>query len=394
MAKIANTELVKITRQTFIDFGSWLSRTKDYSQEQLQRLQNEDDYLALIKLASDYWLIGALTAQLRAKEVLAKLPQQLHDYLIYLESTYQQRSETIKKEVIFATNILQAQDIDVVVIKGATNLFNGVAEPISKRYMNDIDLLIPEDKFQQAQQVLKDASYTTDQIPFYDEPVYGHHAKPIIRKESSAYIELHRWPLKKIYTEVLTPEEVWRESVPLSLADKQSALQCSPTQQVILSIAHSELSNRGFADKHLDFRQMYSLYEICCHFDQQINWLEVIKHFERMNAGQIVQSVCHSLHQLFTLELPIIDKLDKQAEKNFEKSIAQFIDNQNKTKFALLLERISIIARGYQRENIYTIYGSRCGYKLWLGRFKHFIRHVKLAFYKSYRLLNTSFSNN
>ena len=68
---------VKITQQTFYDLSTWLTHPNKYSQDQLSRLLNEEKYLPLITLAHEYWLVGALTNQLKSANVWNKLSSEL-----------------------------------------------------------------------------------------------------------------------------------------------------------------------------------------------------------------------------------------------------------------------------------------------------------------------------
>jgi hypothetical protein len=370
---------IKIMKQTYEDLGTWLSAEAKYSQEQLARLQTEESYLPLISLANDYWLIGPLTNQLRKHDFWQALPLQLQRYLSELEKLYLQRSQAIQQETVYACDVLVRENIKVVVLKGAANLFNGVLEPISNRYMCDIDLLITEEKQSECEQQLKTHGYYPQEDDFTLEAHGHHHAPPLIREGAICFIELHRRPLKKSISSVLQAEEIWRDAIPLLLKEDLQVLQLHPTHQVILSIAHSELQDDGYSEMHMDLRQLLNLQFIASYFNEQIDWQSVQQHFSRAKQSHVLAAVLYKAYRLLNLRTPITDIDDLHSKEHFEASLAVNTEiNKNVSVFTPLLKTL----RGYKRNVIIDLYGDEGRFALLSGRLKHLNRHLRMMLVK------------
>lgn len=381
----------KITRQTFYDLGIWLSREQNYNQDQLSRLQDENFYLAIVSLANQYWLIGPLANQLKKSKIWIDLPVQLQNYLIELEQIYFHRSIEIKQEAIAVCSMLVQSNFKVVVLKGAASLFNGVAEPISNRFMCDIDLLVEETEQSKCVELLKSAGYREDKEDFSIHANDHHHAPALINNKKVCYIELHHSPLIKTASKILSTDDVWQHAIPLSLNEHLQVHQLEPTHQVILSIAHSEVSNKGYEDKHIDLHQLLNLCTIITHFQTEINWQIVELHFKRIGKIQILSATLFSAYCLFNLVTPITNKNDKQAELHVKKCINLYIKKQaNKFTFY----RLKNVLTGYNKETILALYGELGLFPLLRGRMKHFKRHMQMIITPKYlkRLIQQSFN--
>lgn len=366
----------RISQQDFFDLSTWLLHPDKYSSEQLSRLQNEAAYLSLISLAHQYWLVGVLTNRLKSADVWRKLPDKLQSYLVDIEKLYFNRINAIKAETIFVSKLLVDASINVVVMKGAASLFNGVADPISNRYMKDIDILVPEQLQQKAYQILRENGYEKD-ISYFDvNALDAHHAPPLL-KNNICYVELHRWVVAKHLKKVLDTDNVWITAVPLHLTDELVVKQLSPTNQVILSIVHSEIQNGGFDQKHIDLHQMFNLLTIVEHFYDEIDW-QIVKHFfEKSKQETILTTALYILYRLFHLETPITNNQNIQAQKHFDKCLRRYVKNQGRnSSFRVIMEQLY----GYKRRNINLMYG-KCGvFGYPIGVVKHLYFHFRKVF--------------
>ncbi|MEW6996630.1 nucleotidyltransferase family protein [Colwelliaceae bacterium BS250] len=362
-----------ITKQTFIDLGMWLTHPEQHTAEQLKTLLDEDARLPLIKIINTYWLGGAFYHSLNINNVWQKLDEELQLYLTELEQFYVERNQGIKEEAIFACNLLQSANIPVVILKGGASLFNGVFNPISQRFMTDIDLLVPEELQDKANSILLAAGYA-QQIEEHDHASVGHHHAPaLFRENGKCCVELHRWVLKKSVSDVLSTEDVWQQATPLQLNDSLSVLQMEPNQQMVLSIAHSEISHNGFADKHIDWRQLLNAYAIAQYYEPQLNWLSINEHFARCNKTAPMQALLIAAYKYFKFNTAITLINDQQANAQIDECINLYVKRQSSAnKYGHLVA----VLKGYSKETIELNYGNKGSFPLLTGRFKHFKRHL------------------
>ena len=369
----------KITHQTYIDLCAWLAPAKPVCEERLIRLTCEDDYLPLIALANNFWLMGALAFQLRNKSVWERLPLLLSEYLATIEATYLERSLNIQHEVQNVSQILTSAGYELVLIKGAACLFNGSVDPISTRFMSDVDILVNRQDIESAYELLRSKGY---QNALESHELHGksHHHMPVLKREEGVcYIELHQGAVKSKFDCLLPVKEVWQDKLNLTLLDGLNVYQLSANQQVILTIVHSELSDRGIEDQHLELRQLYHLVVISDFYSKQLDWHKIQAHFVEHGQEKALRAVVYSAYQLFGLVTPITESIDDWGEQHFSRCIHQYIASQGVESQS---QRFKNIVKGYRKESIISLYGNEGVWPILLGRLKHAKRHIGLLFKK------------
>ena len=364
-----------ISQQTFFDLAQLLSPSQPFQAELLKNLRSEQYYLPLISLANRYWLIAALVNKLKPVDLWTHLPPLLQDYLKELEVAYQQRALAIHKEVIFVCELLSKANINVILLKGAASMFNGVSEPISSRYMSDIDLLLPEHQLQKSIAILSREGYYSDDDEFPISAHQHHHAPALIRKDGPCYIELHHMALSLSASAVLTNNEIWQDAQTVKLNKTINVQQLSPTQQVIQCIAHSELSDKGYYDKHIDLRQLLTVCSIATHYQSQIDWSLVETHFARIDCLPLLHATLYKAFRLYHLLTPITREQDKEAHEHFLTCIDEFLKRQSKPP---KLPYLRTVLEGYRRTSIVNLYGNDGPFAVLKGRLKHLRRHLQM----------------
>jgi hypothetical protein len=173
----------------------------------------------------------------------------------------------------------------------------------------------------------------------------------------------------------LQTKEIWQHAIPLTLTPNVNVLQMHPTQQIILAIAHSEISDSAFEDSHINLRQLYNLNNLANHFTLIINWSSVEEHFQRANLTHVLYAILFSTHKIFGLMTPVTKLDDVNAKKHFHRSLDRFTLTQGYEPKFNYLKRVF---RGYRKQTIVDLYGTNSRFPLLSGRIKHFIRHVQM----------------
>ncbi|MGS2722099.1 nucleotidyltransferase family protein [Paraglaciecola aestuariivivens] len=381
---IANDFTPEINEQTFLDLACWLTKKRCFSQAQLARLKDESHYLNIIALANHFWLLGHLANQLKKQTFWPDLPSELRNYLTQIEELYQKRSLAIKQEVLNVCTLLAPITQDLVLLKGAATLFNGISEPIGSRYMADIDILLPNNKLKLGIQTLSSHHYQFehDEMTIYTSAF--HHAPPAIRPNGPCYIELHRQPLVNSIRHLLDCDEAFNTATTLALDSKISVKQLHPTQQVIHCIAHSELQDQRFKEAYLDLRQLVNFYLIVNKFNSQICWKTIEKRFRDTQHIEELRSVVYQANRLFDLPIYISTWQTEATHTHYLKCVnnaAQLHQAESN------LQKFSQFIQGYSSHTIVNLYGENGTFPLITGRLKHGIRHLRLvSFYLAKKL--------
>lgn len=365
-----------ITPQTFYDLGMWLSSPEQHTAQQLHDLLDEDARLPCIALANQYWLIGALTHSLKNSTVWATLDNAFTAYLQEMEDFNRKRSEGIKWEVIHACHLLSTAGIKVALLKGGANLFNGTASPNSVRFMIDIDVLVSEDNYPKALNILKAHGYEADLDEHHIHAINCQHAPPLYRLDGACCVELHRWVLSSRAANILSTAAAWNQAIKLPLDDSLTVWQLHPTHQFILSVAHSEISHWGYSDKVIDLRQLVNAQTICQRYAGDIDWHEVESHFSSCNEQPALYALLYAAKVLLNVSTPLDERLNGAAKEQFESCLGTYVKRQaSAPKFA----HLRTIKRTYSKESIHMNYGGNTKFWLLRGRLMHLKRHFLMA---------------
>jgi len=379
ISPFSKKEQVNINSDTVDCLLNILNEEKKLSTSEVNQLRDESCYLPLVALAHQFWLVGAMVDQLKIKGAWEKLPQQLDEYLHTIFAAYEARGQAIKDEIAKLCEALLFENINVMLFKGSASILNGTYSSAGQRYMADIDILVPHHQQTKAYGVLKDLGYRSSADEFDILPVEHHHFPPLIREGSVCIIELHRLLLKNAYTDLLSPDEAWQQSISLQLDDNMQVWQLSPSHQLIQSIAHSELSDRYFEKNTFELRQLHNIYKIVSHYHQQICWQVVQEHFLRIEQEVVLNNVLYRLYQLFGLSTPITMKDDESFKLRLNESKNKFIKKQtNESSFDAMMD----ILKGYQAQTILALYGKNRTFPLLTGRYLHLKRHLTMVFKK------------
>lgn len=302
---MSNTEVIVIDEASFFSLAYWISNETVNNEEETLKLTNEDEFIKIVSLANQFWLIGAFTQGIKTKQCWQYLSEVSQQYLDDVSHVYKLRTESLVEEVSISVKCLNKTNIIPILLKGAATLFNGVSSPNYIRYMSDIDILVKPLELDNALRNLVDRGYLLDEENYDIDEFEHHHETPLKRADSCCYIEMHRWHLKKSLLSLLTNDEVWGEAENLRLSGGLLAKQLSPTHQIIMNIIHSELADRGYFEKAINLFQLTALYQLLAHYQKAIDWTAVIEHFERVGAKDVLFARLYAIEQLFKFIVPV-----------------------------------------------------------------------------------------
>ncbi|WP_394174005.1 nucleotidyltransferase family protein [Thalassotalea litorea] len=369
---------IKITRRTFLDLGLLISantKPTDIDHDLIIALQTEELYLPIIELSNHYWLTSALCYRLKKLNIFVQLPHILQQYLNEVSTLYRQRNIDIKKEAQSVCQLLDDAKIEQTLLKGAASLFNSTYPSPGIRYMCDIDILVPDDKQQQAFELLQSHGYQTDESPHALHSPNHHHAPSLCLPESMCRVEIHKQALKYPASTVLSNAQILQSVQPLALGQALYVQQLSPTMQVVMCIAHSEISHLGYAEKQLDLRQFFHLHSLLAHYHDDIDWRLVEKHFQMANQEHVLHAALLGLQLLFNDSTAVTRDYQKSAQ-HIEKRIELFCNSSRLRKSWYKVRRL---LSGYSAGQIAFTYDVNGIIGILKGRMRHFARHLKLA---------------
>ena len=168
-----------------------------------QRLNNPSfDWDAIVIEGSKHLVLPAIYCRLKAKQLLHVLPEELQEYLEGITSINRNRNKSILKQVHFISQLLNANDINHVFLKGSALLALGCYEDNAERMVGDIDILVSKPQLQLAFELIKTNGYSKTS-GFAYETIGYRHLDRLIAPEELAAIELHSDLLRMEYRDLI-----------------------------------------------------------------------------------------------------------------------------------------------------------------------------------------------
>ena len=165
------------------------------------------EWQRLLEVAGPSGLMPALWSVARRLDLLEPVPAELLDVLgrwlgrrnhvaAVLEYSYREngrRNVDLLEQLHDVAERFAAEDLVLVALKGAGHILRGVWADPADRMMNDLDLLVPAERADEAQALLKAAGY--ELAPGPDREPDQHHLPSLRLEHRFGAIEVHREPL-------------------------------------------------------------------------------------------------------------------------------------------------------------------------------------------------------
>jgi len=105
------------------------------------------DWEAVVKVSTSHYVMPALYCNLKKVGFLNYLPKDLVAYMKYITELNRERNLQILEQAKELNELLVANDITPVFLKGTGNLLEGLYEDIAERMVGDIDFIVSKDNY-------------------------------------------------------------------------------------------------------------------------------------------------------------------------------------------------------------------------------------------------------
>lgn len=196
------------------------------------------------------------------------------DVCASLKNVYQQNIIRIMKISGQSRQVLKAlntADIPTIPLKGIV-LANSVYKSIGLREMNDLDLLVPQEKLARAFEIITGIGYKPSQPFCLDSFIQtGKHIPALIKKDHVT-IEIHWNITSPNMSYSIDPQELWEKAVPVQILDYET-LMLSPEDLLLHICLHTSYQHQ------FDFglRPFCDIAEVIHHFGTTLDWQVVIE---------------------------------------------------------------------------------------------------------------------
>jgi hypothetical protein len=229
---------------------------KNRQQIEKQLKSTSIDWDAVVKVSTAHYVFPAIYCNFKRADFLKHLPTDLVEYMKYITEINRDRNKQIILQANELNNVLLANNIRPVFLKGTGNLLAGIYDDIAERMVGDIDFIFSKQDYPKAIKVLRVFGYSEVEKKEYYRPVEYRHYRRLQKENNIAAIEIHSELLgiKKHasefnYSFIKKDSQIINSASVLSYANKLN-----------LSIIANHINDHGFDYKTMALRNAYDVF--------------------------------------------------------------------------------------------------------------------------------------
>lgn len=292
-------------------------------EEQLK--SDKVDWDEVVKLSTAHYVFPALYINLKKADFLKYIPDDLVEYMQHITDLNRERNQQIIDQAKELNELLLANNITPIFLKGTTHLLEGLYDDIAERMVGDIDFLVDENSVTKAYEVItKKGNYKNENI----EDFLGknhRHLRRIINDDRIAAVEIHRHLTSKNHIENFNFNNV-------KYLKLGSFMLLNYDYQLCHSIIDKQINNNGNRYKDISLKNSYDVFLL----SKRCNTLSAIKEVEKLfNSSNNFLMLTYKVFN----EPKSIQFLKNTKAELFYKEFSEIIDNPKKIKKRLKLDR-------------------------------------------------------
>jgi len=313
---------------------------EDKNRQEIEKQLQSDtiDWDAVVKVSTAHYVFPAMYCNLKRADFLQYLPQELVSYMEHITDINRERNKQIIAQAKELNNVLLANNIKSIFLKGTGNLLAGIYEDIGERMVGDIDFLFSIKDYSKAITVLREFGYSEVEKQEYYLTKYGKHYRRLQKENNIAAIEIHKdfLNIKKYimefnYSFVDRDCQIINGFRVLSYANKLN-----------LSIIADQINDSGFYVKRMALRNAYDVFLLSKKTSAKtaMNTLDKLKH--PLNC---FLSACYEVFNR-------VNSLEYNKTKESENFLKAFNNSFNKRESNLKINFILFKINLFRRFNI------------------------------------------
>ena len=214
------------------------------------------DWDTVVKVSTAHYVFTALYCNLKRADFLSYLPQQLVNYMEHLTDLNRNRNLKIITQAKELNNLLVANNITPIFLKGTANLLAGIYDDIAERMVGDIDFIFSKEDYPKVITILREFGYSEVEKKEYYPPDEKKHYRRLQKENNIAAIEIHSKLLDiKKYSSEFNYSFVKKDSQVLN-----GVTVLSYANKLNLSIIANQINDSGFYYKTMALRNAYDVF--------------------------------------------------------------------------------------------------------------------------------------
>jgi hypothetical protein len=265
------------------------------------------------------------------------LPEKARDYFQVLLELNRERNEVIVEGLTGALRALNDVGIQPVLLKGAALLTENAYRDRGMRVMQDIDLLVPDARLQDASNAIVSAGFDPKQD---SETPAGHHHLPIqVHRETGLGIELHRELSEDRWCPLVDARRCFDGAMPVAVGDG-AAMMMNPTDRVAHIVVHAQLSDDRHRRGVPQLRQLLDLAVLRTRHEAGIDWHELETRFRTNGELSALTDMLAWASHLFGQPSPFANHAqDRMAVERMRRAIDGASDGRPGQRFVWLIQQ-------------------------------------------------------
>ena len=298
---------------------------------------NKVNWENIVKLSTKHYVFPALYCNLKKVNFLQYLPNDLIDYMQHITDLNRERNQQIIEQAKEINELLLANNITPIFLKGTGNLLEGLYEDIAERMVGDIDFIVSKDNYKKTIDVLTNFSYKKVHLTKNNYPSFKHF--PRLQKENKiAAVEIHKELLIEKYASEFNFEFVSHDLITIT---ETSFL--SFENQLSLSIIAKQINDAGQHYKTIALRNSYDIFLL----SQKTNSLNAIlkfnKLFNQLNNYLAITKLCFSSETVIYKKTKETENYSYRFNKFLENTSLSYRHRKRKEKLLFIKSRVSIL---------------------------------------------------
>lgn len=292
-----------------------------------------------VKLSTKHYVFPALFCILKRAGLLQYLPDDLVEYMQHITDLNRERNCQIIEQAKEINELLLANNITPIFLKGTGNLLEGLYEDIAERMVGDIDFIVSKEDYQKTIDVLTNFNYKKVHKTKNDFPSFKHF--PRLEKENKiAAVEIHKELLIEKYASEFNYEFVKNKTL---IANNLSFL--SYENQLSLSIIANQINDAGQHYNTIALRNSYDVFLL----SQKTNSLNAIlkfnKLFKQLNNYLATTKLCLSSETIIYQKSKETDKYLNTFNRLLENTSLSKKIHRKITRKIFIKARVNILLK-------------------------------------------------
>lgn len=230
------------------------AKNKQEIEKQLKSMSIDWD--AVVKVSTAHYVFPALYCNLKRADFLQYIPNELVSYMEHITDINRERNKQIISQANELNNVLLANNIRPIFLKGTGNLLAGIYEDIAERMVGDIDFIFSKEDYPKAITILREFGYSeVNKKEYYSPDKLNRHYRRLQKDNNIAALEIHNELLIEKYANEFNYSFVAKDSQVI-----KGVTVLSYANKLNLSIIANQINDKGFYYKTMALRNAYDVF--------------------------------------------------------------------------------------------------------------------------------------